>query len=357
MVIANSFKGAFIDHLVKSGIATTINNKSSAKIQEITTNNKEKSIIHFKYSTPKKQKNCLCWHFTFTKKELEEIKNHALSDEKKLYFALICKASQSGFTTKNQDKFEVALLEFKELMELIDINVSNSLIYVKAPYKKRWKKFRISSSNSYKNLHKEVKRNPAHKFKDSVTDSSKTDTKTKKNSSNLGKKAKKKVAGFYFEGKYHEINTWKELLLKLCEILYHQHKKDFEKVLEMKGSKKNYFSKKPKGMTSPKPVKGSGIYAETHHSADAISKICKDLILKFGYSIDALLIASPEESCQGKAWQRKEQPLGYAKGKTYISQCVNCIKMNHPSCPGATKLNSKQYCSFFVKKINRKDAI
>lgn len=95
---------------------------------------------------------------------------------------------------------------------------------------------------------------------------------------------------FVFKGKRHEVRTWKEILMRLCEILQARHQQQFARVLELRGSRCPYFSRDPKDLREPRQIRSSGIYAETSHSANSAVTRCKQVMHVLGHSPDALRI-------------------------------------------------------------------
>ena len=86
---------------------------------------------------------------------------------------------------------------------------------------------------------------------------------------------------FYFRNEKYDVRIRKDILMKLCTILYKLHPYDFEKILDLKGKK---FSKNPNYFFYPKQIEGTDIYAETNLSTNGIIKRCNDLLKLFGYS-------------------------------------------------------------------------
>lgn len=89
---------------------------------------------------------------------------------------------------------------------------------------------------------------------------------------------------FELKGVKYEVDSWKSMLLKICDLMWATHKDQFENVLSLEGRKRAYFSKNPAELRSPELVTGTDIYVETSHSADRIVKLSKDIISLFGYS-------------------------------------------------------------------------
>ncbi len=100
----------------------------------------------------------------------------------------------------------------------------------------------------------------------------------------------RKISSFIFKNKFYEVNSWKEFLIKIIEILVQDHKNEFEKVLELKGKKRPYFSENKKDLRIPYRIKNTKVYVETNLSANAIVAIIKKVISLFGYTESELTI-------------------------------------------------------------------
>ena len=91
-------------------------------------------------------------------------------------------------------------------------------------------------------------------------------------------------------------NAWNDVLIQLCGLINELHPQDFDKVLtilrsERPGVKWPYhFSRNPRDLRKPKGIGNSGIHAEVDLTAEAIVKLCYDLVLLFGYNQDSLTI-------------------------------------------------------------------
>ncbi|MBC7113540.1 MAG: restriction endonuclease subunit R [Candidatus Methanomethyliales bacterium] len=97
-----------------------------------------------------------------------------------------------------------------------------------------------------------------------------------------------KIRGFDLRGRHFKVDSWREMLLKLSEIMAYEHSKDFEKVLTLKGKKRPYFSRNKNELRAPKKVGNSEIYLEVNLSADSTVKIAKQVVTLFGYKEDDL---------------------------------------------------------------------
>ena len=98
------------------------------------------------------------------------------------------------------------------------------------------------------------------------------------------KKPSKKPSSFHFQGKEYPVRHWNEVLTTLCAILYTRHRKDFEKLLSISGTKRPLFSRDGKGMANPKKIEGAGIYVECNWSSQGIVAKCRQILRALGYS-------------------------------------------------------------------------
>jgi len=94
----------------------------------------------------------------------------------------------------------------------------------------------------------------------------------------------KTVISFTFRGNTYPVRSWKEMLLKICEIVLLTHRNQFEKVLNLAGRKRPYFTKNPYELRSPEKINGINIYVETNLNASSIVKLSKNIITLFGYT-------------------------------------------------------------------------
>jgi hypothetical protein len=100
----------------------------------------------------------------------------------------------------------------------------------------------------------------------------------------------KTLSSFSFRGKKHNVNYWIEILISLCNILASERSKDFDKVLELIGRKRPYFTFSPNELRTSQRIEGTNIYVETNLSSNQIVKISLNMISLFGYSADDLQI-------------------------------------------------------------------
>lgn len=93
------------------------------------------------------------------------------------------------------------------------------------------------------------------------------------------------ITSFNFDGNKYNVSIWKELLLNVAGCVLHDHKRDVDKILDVKGSQGCiYFSKKSNNFFRPEHIEGTDIYVETKLSAKDIIKLCYYVIRTFGYT-------------------------------------------------------------------------
>ena len=93
----------------------------------------------------------------------------------------------------------------------------------------------------------------------------------------------KSIQSFTFQGTRHQVKSWRELLTSVCAIMAANHKDSFEDILNLRGKKLLYFSKKPDQIKHPRQIEDTDIYVSTHWSAAGVVRICIKVIALFGY--------------------------------------------------------------------------
>jgi predicted type IV restriction endonuclease len=100
----------------------------------------------------------------------------------------------------------------------------------------------------------------------------------------------KSISSFYFRGSRYDVRSWKNLLLKLCDILNAAHPTDFDRTLSIRGKKRVYFTRNKEDLKSPQRIGNTDVLAETNFNANEVVKICFRMLATFGYSRDDLRI-------------------------------------------------------------------
>jgi len=98
------------------------------------------------------------------------------------------------------------------------------------------------------------------------------------------------ISSFYFKSSQYEVRTWKDMLIKLSEIFNSTHKDEFDKLLNLAGRKRPYFSRNANELRAPQEINKTNVFVETNLSANNIVKICLDMLALFGYSRSDLKI-------------------------------------------------------------------
>lgn len=105
-----------------------------------------------------------------------------------------------------------------------------------------------------------------------------------------GNYSNKSISSFTFRGKSYEVKSWKDMLIQVCNIMSGIHREHFEKVLNLKGRKRPYFTNNPNELRIPQKITATNIYVEVNLGANSIVRLSQKVIALFGYSKDDLLI-------------------------------------------------------------------
>lgn len=92
------------------------------------------------------------------------------------------------------------------------------------------------------------------------------------------------VTAFNFKKTRYEVRFWKDILIKICNLMSSIHRNNFERVLNLQGRKRPYFTKKANELRIPEKIEGTDIFIEINLSANSIVKMCLDILSLFGYS-------------------------------------------------------------------------
>lgn len=104
----------------------------------------------------------------------------------------------------------------------------------------------------------------------------------------------KKTTAFTLNGTRYEGTSWswKEMIFKLCKILYANHANRFEQqVLEIRGIRgRRFFSKNADDFNEGWEINRIGIYVDTFLTAEEAKRLAENLIAHFGYDKNAFYI-------------------------------------------------------------------
>lgn len=93
----------------------------------------------------------------------------------------------------------------------------------------------------------------------------------------------RRPAAYTLFGERHEVRTFRDVLLGVCVALHERAPSEFERVLELRGRARPYFSRNPDDLLTPAQVAGSGIFAETKLGAPGVVERCRQVIELCGF--------------------------------------------------------------------------
>ncbi len=92
----------------------------------------------------------------------------------------------------------------------------------------------------------------------------------------------KRPASVVIEGETFEVDSWRDVVSKTCEVVRLRHPREFPQILKLKGSKRRWFSRKPMELRDPTRVVGTNIFVETNKSANALVLLSFHILNFFG---------------------------------------------------------------------------
>jgi hypothetical protein len=72
------------------------------------------------------------------------------------------------------------------------------------------------------------------------------------------------------------------MLLITCQMAFKDNPRDFEKVLELKGSKRPWFSIDASQLRNPARIRGTKLFVETNWNANGTVLVCLQVLQFFG---------------------------------------------------------------------------
>jgi predicted type IV restriction endonuclease len=102
----------------------------------------------------------------------------------------------------------------------------------------------------------------------------------------------RKVESYTLFGRASTVKTMREVLLGVASEMYKRHRNDFDKILDLRGTRMIYFSKNRDELKEPKQVGNSPYYAETKLNANSLVRRCHELLGLFGYAETDLQITA-----------------------------------------------------------------
>ena len=96
-----------------------------------------------------------------------------------------------------------------------------------------------------------------------------------------GRSERTTCKAFTFCGNRYEVSDWRDMLVKLCELIHTAHSDRFEEVLNLRGNNP-YFSRNSSDLPTPRQIDGTDIFVNVSHTRQ-IKQIAIRLITHFGY--------------------------------------------------------------------------
>lgn len=96
-----------------------------------------------------------------------------------------------------------------------------------------------------------------------------------------------------FQNKSYKVNTWRDVLHIIAKQIY-QEQKDFAIILNIKGTRRNYFSKNSKDLVDPQKINGTPYFFEGNLSTNQIIRVIQKLLNTFGYKLSDFVIEKYE---------------------------------------------------------------
>ena len=105
-----------------------------------------------------------------------------------------------------------------------------------------------------------------------------------------GGSSRRRPASFTSLSETQSVSSWPDLLVRVCLLMRQRHPDDFEKILEIRGRERTYFSRSAEDLYVPKPVGDSGIYASCQGAGSLIEQRARRVVELFGYPADSLAV-------------------------------------------------------------------
>ena len=98
-----------------------------------------------------------------------------------------------------------------------------------------------------------------------------------------GRSERTTCRAFTFCGNKHEVSSWRDMLVRLCEIVHKAQSNRFDEILNLSGPRgKVYFSKDSSELHRPMQISGTDIFV-TDLYPKTIKQTARQLITHFGY--------------------------------------------------------------------------
>ena len=105
-----------------------------------------------------------------------------------------------------------------------------------------------------------------------------------------GASFRRRPASFTFLSEMQSVSSWSDLMVQVCLVMRQRHPEDFEKVLEVRGRERPYFSRSAEDLYVPKLVGDTGIYASCQGAGSLIEQRARRVVELFGYPADSIAV-------------------------------------------------------------------
>ena len=102
--------------------------------------------------------------------------------------------------------------------------------------------------------------------------------------------AGKAIREFTFREKKYSVKSWKDMLLKICELMNAEHKDKFEFLINLYSEEEHVFSKDRDKILISEKIPGADIYVNAGLTPKATLSLCYEVISTFGYTESDLSI-------------------------------------------------------------------
>jgi len=96
--------------------------------------------------------------------------------------------------------------------------------------------------------------------------------------------AGKAIRSFTFREKKYAAKSWKDMLLKICELMNQEHKDKFEFLINLYGQEERVFSKNRDKILISEKISGTDIYVNAGLTPKATLTLCYEIISTCGYT-------------------------------------------------------------------------
>ena len=144
------------------------------------------------------------------------------------------------------------------------------------------------NNNSYEEIQSKLKQLPPEEQKTAMELLSKIHVDLSKGRSHLTGTG---VSGFIFENKVYKTSSHKDIFLNLMRIILTMYPEKANRIFDIKGRKKKYFSKNVSDFEHHyERIKGTDIFADTNENAVQLNRRCQRILQAFGFYPDSLIV-------------------------------------------------------------------